>query len=171
MLTIKKIIIGVVSILLILTISVSLQINQITKRVTNSSVNDVILELDEQLRVYENSSRKEIILDNNNFGSELLKRIKLKSLKRVTGDEGSDILKDAIYYLEYSSGKECFYIDKDGRIFTTKDKGDIRNISVLHWLWWKIDNISDNYTNIYYLSKPDKSVLDFINAEINLVLY
>ncbi|TYQ18162.1 UNVERIFIED_CONTAM: hypothetical protein Cloal_0578 [Acetivibrio alkalicellulosi] len=163
----KKIIIAIISILFLSTIIVILQVNQISKSVANSVVNTVILELDEQLKVYENSNRREIKINSSNFKNELFQQIEFKTLKRVTREEWLEKVQNAKYYLEYSSGKESYYIDNGGRILVTEDKGNVRNKSVFHWLWWRFDNRSDNNTGIYYLSEQDKGILDFIDVETN----
>lgn len=49
-------------------------------------------------------------------------------------------------------------VDTDGRLFVSVDKSDIRNRSPLHWLWWKLDGVSDRHGYLYYVTEPDPQV-------------
>lgn len=57
---------------------------------------------------------------------------------------------------EYKGNTVC--VDTDGRVFVSEDAAELRNLSRLHWLWWK--TVYRSSPNIIYTTHPDPKVLE-----------
>jgi hypothetical protein len=80
-----------------------------------------------------------------------------KTARPVLGEAGQREMNGRLLTLNYQGDKgPTMVIDEDGRAFVLVDKGDIRNKSRLHWLWWKLD--TDRSTSLYYVTRPDEKL-------------
>jgi hypothetical protein len=114
----------------------------------------------EKVTIYDDDGQ--IKYDNKRLIEKLYKQIRFKGLRRINHDSMMENLNNRSFVIEVDSERR-FTIDKSGKVGISVEKGEIRNKSWLHWLWWKFDNMLYNDTYIFYLSNSDSKVIDIIN--------
>lgn len=111
---------------------------------------------------------QQIKFNDTSLIKDLYKKIKFKWVKRVPINDDIESWENRLILLENDSEKR-FSIDNKGRIRITLDKGNVRNRSWLHWLWWKHDKKNDSATTIVYLSNSDSNLIEIVN-KINSII-
>jgi len=74
---------------------------------------------------------------------------------------------NVVLKIDYGQKGSTIYIDTDGSAYISEDVADIRNRSILHWLWWKIEAPDKAY--FIYKTEPDRNLLELsqnIKSEI-----
>lgn len=117
-----------------------------------------------------NSKKVFLYIENDRYSyqnfnklNEFNKLIKYKFVRRVSFSQWESSWKNKVLTIEYPDSEEILVVDKRGSILISRDKGDIRNRSWLHYIWWRYDNLNDNHTAIYYLTPPDDKIIKIIN--------
>jgi hypothetical protein len=108
-------------------------------------------------RMYVNAGTGEQVYQDPAGIAAFHEEIAGKTTRPCLGEAGDRQMNGRIVTLNYQSDKgRTLVVDEDGRAFLLVDKGDIRNKSRLHWLWWKLD--TDRRTSLYYVTEPDEKV-------------
>ena len=97
-----------------------------------------------------------IYFTNGSAIQEFHNTLKNKIAKRQY--KGMPAKEKAILTIDYGQKGNTISVDAEGRVFISEDMADIRNKSILHWLWWKLDTSSKG--NLVYRTEPDKKVLE-----------
>jgi hypothetical protein len=149
--------IGIILVLLVFIISC----NQIIKTYYINNFGLIMsYKIPDKVTIY--GDDRQIKYDNESLIEKLYKQIRFKGLRRINHDSMMENFNDKIFVIEVDSEKR-FTIDRNGKVGISVEKGEIRNKSWLHWLWWKFDNMIYDDTYIYYLSNSDSKVIDIIN--------
>lgn len=104
-----------------------------------------------ELYVYRNG--KEIPFRDRELVNRFTSLVQKKKGKKITMAEAKTIKNNSIIHFDYGYKEDGMWIAGDGMIVFAVDKAEIRNRSVIGYIWWKI--ISDSSVNLYYKTTPD----------------
>lgn len=124
----------------------------------------IVLEGEKPTVLFLRSQGKEIVVAEKEEVQQFHKQVENKMATRVSVSKTRKFQGNMIAIINYNSDKGMdMVIDEKGKIFIVVGKGSIRNKSKLHWLWWKLNGLHDNYTYLYYYTGPDQKVVDMIH--------
>ncbi|KJR96180.1 MAG: hypothetical protein VR68_15210 [Peptococcaceae bacterium BRH_c4a] len=113
-----------------------------------------------ELYVYR--SGKEIPFIDTELIKQFSSLVKSKKGKKINLAEVNKIKNDSILHFDYGYKEDSMWIAGDGRIMFAVDKAEIRNRSIIGYLWWEI--ASDKSIYMYYATDPDPEVTIIANG-------
>lgn len=121
----------------------------------HSTIDKHFHRIPEELYIYQNG--KEFFFRDKKLIDRFSSLVQKKKGEKLSTAEAIAIIKDSIIHFDYGYKEDGMWITGDGRIIFAVDKAEIRNRTIIGYLWWKI--ASDRSIYLYYITDPDPKVI------------